>query len=64
MTKPKTPPHQTITEPLTPKAVKGEVVVKDPPEAAMNLTAHAAEVSGIRMLDAADNARRDPHKKD
>ena len=63
MSKPKTSSHKTITDPLTPKAVKGEVVVKDPPEAAMNLTAHAAEVSGLRMLDAADDARRDPHKK-
>ena len=62
MSKSKTP-HKTITDPLTPKAVEGEVVVKDPPEAAMNLTPHAAEVSGLRMLDAADVARREPHKK-
>lgn len=47
-----------ITEPLTPKARHGVVEIKDPPEAAMNLTADAAEVSGIRMLDAADRARK------
>ena len=63
MSKPKPPPDKTITDPLTPKAVKGDVVVQDPPEAAMNLTAHAAEVSGLHLLDAADEARRNPHKK-
>lgn len=63
MSKSKTPPDKLITAPLTPRAVKGEVEIKDPPEAAMNLTAHAAEVSGLRMLDAADDARRNPHKK-
>jgi len=47
-----------ITKPLTPKPVDGTVVVEDPPEAAMNLTADAAEISGIRMLDAADQARK------
>ena len=56
MTDDKTQPD-LITEPLTPDAVDGRVVVKDPPEAAMNLTADAAEISGIRLLDAADNAR-------
>jgi hypothetical protein len=53
-------PHDLITDPLTPKPVDGTVVVKDPPEAAMNLTADAAEISGIRMLDAADRARKQP----
>ncbi|WP_156389430.1 hypothetical protein [Brevundimonas sp. Root1423] len=47
-----------IVDPLTPKAQNGRVVVKDPPEAAMKLTADAAEVSGLRMLDAADRARK------
>jgi hypothetical protein len=51
-------PADIITDPLTPKPVDGGVVVKDPPEAAMNLTADAAEISGLRMLDAADTARR------
>ena len=51
-------PRGLITEPLTPKPVDGAVEVKDPPEAAMNLTADAAEISGLRMLDAADRARK------
>ena len=49
---------ELIADPLTPKARHGVVVVKDPPEAAMNLTADAAEVSGLRLLDAADRARK------
>jgi len=47
-----------ITDPLTPKARHGVVEIKDPPAAAMNLTADAAEVSGLRLLDAADRARK------
>lgn len=53
----KTEPELIVT-PLTPKARHGVVVIKDPPEAAMNLTADAAEVSGLRLLDAADRARK------
>lgn len=52
------PEPELIIDPLTPKARHGRVVVKDPPEAAMNLTADAAEVSGLRLLDAADRARK------
>lgn len=52
------PPEDVIVDPLTPQAVDGRVVVKDPPPAAMTLTADAAEASGIRMLDAADKARK------
>lgn len=51
-------PDDLIIDPLTPKAVDGQVVVKDPPPAAMTMTADAAEVSGIRLLDAADQARK------
>ena len=58
MADPKTQSDDLITTPLTPKAVDGQVVVKDPPEAAMTLTADAAELSGIRLLDAADQARK------
>jgi len=58
MTTPPIPPEDLITEPLTPEPTDGVVVVKDPPEAAMNLTADAAEISGIRLLDAADRARK------
>jgi len=47
-----------ITEPLTPTAKHGVVIVKDPPEAAINLTADAAEISGLRLVDAADRARK------
>lgn len=49
---------QLIVDPLTPKARHGVVEIKDPPEAAMNLSADAAEVSGLRLLDAADRARK------
>ena len=51
-------PNDTITKPLTPKAEDGLVVIKDPPEHAMNMTADAAEISGIKLLDAADEARK------
>lgn len=47
-----------ITKPLTPQAKHGVVIVKDPPEAAMNLSADAAEISGLRLVDAADRARQ------
>lgn len=47
-----------ITDPLTPKATHGRVEIKDPPESAMNLTADAAEISGLRLVDAADRARK------
>ena len=46
------------TKPLSPRAVDGAVVVKDPPEATMDLTADAAEISGLRLIDAADKARK------
>ena len=49
---------ELIVAPLTPKARHGVVEVKDPPEAAMNLTADAAEISGLRLMDAADRARK------
>lgn len=47
------------TIPMKPEAVDGAVEVVDPPEQRMTLTADAAEISGIRLLDAADEARRD-----
>ncbi len=46
------------TKPMSPQAVDGAVVVQDPPEAAMDLTADAAEISGLRLIDAADKARK------
>ncbi|KQW80883.1 hypothetical protein [Brevundimonas sp. Root1279] len=58
MSDPERPDDDLITEPLTPEAGDGEVVVKDPPAAAMRLTPDAADISAIRMLDAADKARK------
>lgn len=52
------PSSKLITEPLTPKARHGVVEIKDPPESAMNLSADAAEISGLRLVDAADRARK------
>ncbi|WP_292130448.1 hypothetical protein [Brevundimonas sp.] len=43
---------------MTPRAVDGRVVIQDPPPAAMDLTADAAEISGLRLIDAADKARK------
>lgn len=47
-----------ITKPLTPTAKHGTVIVKDPPEASMSLSPDAAEISGLRLVDAADRARK------
>lgn len=46
-----------IVEPMAPRAVGGRVRVVDPPPAEMVLTADAAEISALRMLQAADKAR-------
>ncbi|WP_421729235.1 hypothetical protein [Brevundimonas sp.] len=46
-----------ITDPLKPEAVDGRVEAVDPPEAKLKMTADAAEISAIRLLDAADAAR-------
>lgn len=54
----KKPEPADPTKPMSPRAVDGGVVVKDPPEAAMDLTADAAEISGLRLIDAADKARK------
>ena len=53
----KTPPPDPA-KPMSPRSVDGAVAVKDPPEAQMDLTADAAEISGLRLIDAADRARR------
>ncbi|MBU1384592.1 MAG: hypothetical protein KKG14_10050 [Alphaproteobacteria bacterium] len=47
--------------PLHPAAGDGVVVVKDPPRGEMLMTPDEADISGIRMLDAADEARKPPH---
>jgi hypothetical protein len=44
--------------PLNPALGDGVVVVQDPPNDPMRMTPDEADISGIRMLDAADRARR------
>jgi len=46
--------------PLNPAAGDGVVVVENPPDAPMHMTPDEADISGIRMLDAADRARKPP----
>lgn len=46
-----------ISEPLTPEAVEGYVEAVDPPESKLKMTADAAEISAIRLLEAASKAR-------
>ncbi len=48
----------TTRKPLTPVAEAGTVRVVDPPEAAIVMTADAAEISGLRLIAEADHARR------
>ncbi|MBU3970273.1 MAG: hypothetical protein KKE42_00555 [Alphaproteobacteria bacterium] len=55
---PRKPPVEDPAKPMTPRAVDGRVVIQDPPPAAMDLTADAAEISGLRLIDAADKARK------
>lgn len=59
--------RENFAGPLNPVAQDGRVEVKDPPEAAMHLTPEEADLSGIRLLDAADKARdrrRKPGRRD
>ncbi|MBX9461154.1 MAG: hypothetical protein KL785_08780 [Brevundimonas sp.] len=46
--------------PLNPEAGDGVVVVENPPSAPMHMTPDEADISGIRMLDAADRSRKPP----
>jgi hypothetical protein len=46
-------PPNDPADPLKPQPVDGLVVVKAPPVSAMKLTADSAEISGLRLLDAA-----------
>jgi hypothetical protein len=52
--------------PLNPAAGDGVVVVENPPSAPMHMTPDEADISGIRMLDAADRSRHPqrPRKAD
>ena len=45
-------------KPLTPLAGAGCVRVVDPPEVAITLTPDTAEISGLRLIAEADEARR------
>ena len=55
MTEPSETP--TITDPMSPEAVDGHVEAVDPPESKLKMTADAAEVSAIRLLEASMKAR-------
>ena len=55
MTKPSETP--TVTDPMKPEAVDGLVDAVDPPKPELKMTADAAEVSAIRLLDASMKAR-------
>lgn len=46
--------------PLTPKGKEGLVVVENPPDAPLHMSPDEADISGIRLLDAARNARKLP----
>ena len=48
-------------KPLTPLAGDGCVRVVDPPPLAITLTPDAAEISGLRLIAEADEARRRAH---
>ena len=55
-TSPADPP--ITRKPLTPLAGEGCVRVIDPPEIAITMTPDAAEISGLRLIAEADEARR------
>lgn len=60
----KTPnPQDPRQGPLDPAAGDGVVIVKDPPNAEMQMTPDEADISGIRMLDAAEEARKPRHAR-
>jgi hypothetical protein len=44
--------------PLNPVGHDGQVEIREPPETAMHMSAEEADMSGIRLLDAAAEARR------
>lgn len=46
--------------PLNPRGEDGLVVVENPPGKPMHMSPDEADISGIRMLDAAHDARRRP----
>ncbi len=58
MPKDETPSDNPRQGPLNPAAGDGIVVVENPPNAPMHMTPDEADISGIRMLDAADRSRK------
>lgn len=44
--------------PLNPHAEEAEVIIHNPPADPMHMSPDEADISGIRMLDAADQARK------
>jgi len=56
--KPEAPADDPRQGPLNPTGRDGLVVVENPPGKAMHMTPDEADISGIRMLDAADRARK------
>lgn len=44
--------------PLNPVGRDGQVEIRDPPDIVMHMSAEEADISGIRLLDAAAAARR------
>lgn len=57
MTRDHPPADPARQGPLVPKAEPGKVIVENPPAAPMHMTADEADISGIRLLDAAQTAR-------
>ena len=49
---------------LYPKGEDGLVVVKNPPTAEMHMSPDEADISGIRLLDAAERARKMPGERE
>lgn len=47
-----------LRKPLTPKAGEGCVTVVNPPADPLTLTPDAAEITGLRLIAEADEARR------
>ena len=60
MPKDETPSDDPRQGPLHPVAGDGVVVVENPPGSPMHMTPDEADISGIRMLDAADQSRKPP----
>jgi len=48
---------------LKPTARDAVVVVENPPDAPLHMTPDEADISGIRMMDAADRARKGGDKR-